>query len=229
MVKRRHSLNFKKATRQSQKATSLVLKTKRLNFRKRELCSYNNCWWQCVLTHPNMAKLILTIFISFILTQAFGQFKPKGTFIGLIPMKGYGDPAKPQYKWYHLSELTFKGDSVFLEQSPVAIFKKDTVFSASDGGFYSYRGTFETYKGKTAASLTLINCDYCPMQMLQFTPPKIINDIDTSTVATTDTSTVNEPKQIENSRLKYKTYFLEKAKSDREILVNKIAFRRRKA
>ncbi|MCO5239285.1 MAG: hypothetical protein M9904_04460 [Chitinophagaceae bacterium] len=176
-----------------------------------------------------MAKLILTIFISFILTQAFGQFKPKGTFVGLIPMQGYGDPAKPRYKWYHLSELTFKGDSVFLEQSPVAIFKKDTIFSASDGGFYSYRGTLETYKGKTVASLTLTNCDYCPMQMVRFTPPKIVNDLDTSAVTTTDTSTVNEePKEIENPRLKYKIYFFEKTKSDREILVNKIAFRRPK-
>lgn len=176
-----------------------------------------------------MEKLILTVFISFILTQAFGQFKPKGTFIGLIPIMGYVDPDKPQYKWYHLSELTFKGDSVFLEQSPIAIFKKDTIFSASDGGFYSYRGTLETYKGKTVASLTLINCDYCPMQMLRFTPPKIVNDLDTSTVATTDTSTVKEePTEIEDPKLKYKTYFLEKAKSDKAIIVNKIAFRRPK-
>ena len=141
-------------------------------------------------------------------------------------MKGYGDLAKPQYKWYHLSELTFKGDSVFLEQSPVAIFKKDTIFSASDGGFYSYRGTLETYKAKIIASLALANCDYCPFQVVRFTPPKIINDVDTSSVATTDTTIAREePKQIENSGLKYKTYILEKTKSDREILVNKIIFK----
>jgi len=176
-----------------------------------------------------MAKLILTIFISFILTKTFGQLKPKGIFIGLIPMKDYGDPAKPQYKWYHLSELTFKGDSVFLEQSPIAISNKDTIFSASDGGFYSYRGTLEIYKGKSVASLILTNCDYCPMQMVRFTPPKIVNDLDTSTVALVDSLTVNEePKEIENPRLKYKTFFLEKGKTDKQILVNKIVFRRPK-
>lgn len=178
---------------------------------------------------PYMAKVILTLFICFFLTQAFGQIKPKGTFIGLMPIKDYGDPAKPKYKWYHLSQMTFHGDSVFLEQSPVAIFKNDTIFSASDGGFYSYRGTIKTYKGKTVASLILSNCDYCPMQVVGFTPPKIINDLDTSSVATTNTTIISEElKLIEKPRLKYKTYFLETAKSDREILVNKIIFRRQK-
>ena len=176
-----------------------------------------------------MIKLILTLFIFSFSINAFGQLKAKGTFIGLIPIEGYGDPANPQYKWYHLSELTIRGDSVFLEQSPVTFFKKDTIFSASDGGFYYYRGTLETYKGKTVALMTLTNCDYCPKQMVRFTPPKIINDLDTSSVATTDTAIISEePKEIENPILEYKTYFLEKAKSGREILVNKIVFKRRK-
>lgn len=176
-----------------------------------------------------MVKLVFTLFLSFTLIHAIGQIKPKGEFIGLIPIKGYSDPAKPQYKWFHLSELTFKGDSVFLEQSPVAIFMKDTIFSASDGGFYSYHGTLETFKGKTVALLTLADCDYGSMQMVRFVPPKIINDFDTSTVATTDTLTVSEqPKQIDIPNIRFRSYFIEKAKSNKEILVNKIVFRRRK-
>jgi hypothetical protein len=75
-----------------------------------------------------MAKLILTVFISFFLTQVFGQLKPKGTFIGGVPMTDCCSPGKPQYKWYHLSELTFKGDSVYLEQSPIAIYKTTQYF-----------------------------------------------------------------------------------------------------
>ncbi len=91
------------------------------------------------------------------MTLSYGQFKPKGTFVGVLPMKTYSDSAKPLYKWYHLSELTFKSDSVYLEQSPIAIYKKDTVFSASDGGFYYYAGTIKNYKGQTFADLTLIS------------------------------------------------------------------------
>ncbi len=108
------------------------------------------------------------------------------------------------------SGLIFKGDSVFLEQSPVAIYKRDTIFSASDGGFYSYAQELQKYKGKTIASLTLVKCDYCPMQIVRFTPPKIIKDSDTTTVTEIDTtSIVDEPQEIENPKLKYKTLFIE--------------------
>ncbi|HUC82269.1 MAG TPA: hypothetical protein VMR70_15295 [Flavisolibacter sp.] len=163
------------------------------------------------------------------MTQAFGQSKMEGTFIGLEQMKGYGDPAKPNYKWYHLSHLTFKGDSVFLGQSPVAIYKRDTIFSASDGGFYSYSGTLQKYKGKTIASLTLVKCDYCPMQMVRFTPPKIIKDFDTTTVKEIDaTSSTDEPQEIENPKLKYKTLFIEKTENTNTILVDKNIYRRQK-
>src|SRR5688500_15562378 len=116
---------------------------------------------------PKMKKYILAIFVIVLITQVFGQFRPKRTFIGLAEMKKYSDPAKAKYKLYHLSEITLKGDSIFLEQSPVAIYNKDTIFSVSDGGFYSYAGTLKEYKGKTVADLTLISCDYCPMQMVR--------------------------------------------------------------
>lgn len=175
-----------------------------------------------------MTKLILTIFISFCLTQAFGQLKPKGTFIGLIPMKNYGDPAKPQYKWYHLSELTFKGDSVYLEQSPIAINKKDTIFSASDGGFYYYAGTIQLFKGRTVADLTLTTCDYCPNQFIKFIPPKLVKDVDSSHVATVDTTTFKGLDMIENTTIKYKTLFIEATKSIDAILVDRIVYKQRR-
>lgn len=161
------------------------------------------------------------------MTQAFGQFKPKGAFVGLEEMKGYAGSAKTNYKWYHLSRITFKGDSVFLEQSPVAIYRRDTIFSASDGGFYSYAGTLKEYKGKTVADLVLISCDYCNSQMVRFTPPAIIDDNDTTQAAAVDTASIaEEPKVVENIQLKYKTLFLDKTRSGNTILVNKAVYRR---
>jgi hypothetical protein len=74
----------------------------------------------------------------------------------------YSDPGNPERKWYHYSYLKVKGDSVFLDQSPISIGRKnDTLWSASDGAFYYYHGTIS--KNDTAAKmdLNLISCDYC--------------------------------------------------------------------
>lgn len=48
-----------------------------------------------------------------------------------------------------------------IEKSPVAIFKTDTLASASDGGFYKYTGT---WKDEEAFEIIAIetDCDYCP-------------------------------------------------------------------
>ena len=175
-----------------------------------------------------MVKYFLTVLITFQFLAAFGQIKPKGTFIGLERMKNYRDAKKPEYTWYHLSKLTFKGDSVFLEQSPVAIYKNDTSFSASDGGFYSYSGKIQNYKGKAVASLRLLSCDYCPMQMVRFTPPKIFDDYDTSTATDVETIAIpEEPKEIEIQKVKNKTMSIEKTKSSNTILVDRNIYRRK--
>jgi hypothetical protein len=176
-----------------------------------------------------MKKTILTFLTAFYLTLSFGQFKTQGSFIGLEPMKNYSDPSKPNYKWYHLSVLTFQGDSVFLEQSPVAIYKKDTVFSASDGGFYYYVGTIEKYQGKTISDMTLKSCDYCPNQFIKFIPPKLVKDLDTTQATNSDTvTTLSEHPMIENTSIKFKIMFLEKTKSTNTILVDKNIYRRQK-
>ena len=174
-----------------------------------------------------MAKFIFIIICSFSLTLSFGQFKPKGIFIGLVPMKSYIDTAKPLYKWYYLSELTFKGDSVYLEQSPIAIYKKDTIFSTSDGGFYYYVGTIKIYKGQTFADLTLISCDYCPNQFIKFIPPKLVRD--TTQTSNNDTAvTIVEPPMIENTSIKYKAMFFEKTKSSNTLLLDRVIYTRKK-
>lgn len=73
----------------------------------------------------------------------------------------YGDPAKPKWKWYHLGYLKIKGDSVFLDQNPISIYKKDTSFSASDGAFYYYSGTFQKSDTTVLFNLKELFCDYC--------------------------------------------------------------------
>jgi len=74
----------------------------------------------------------------------------------------YTDPARPERKWYHVGMLLIRGDSVFLDQRPISIGNEnDTAWSASDGGFYFYSGTFVRTDTGVVFNLKEISCDYC--------------------------------------------------------------------
>lgn len=75
----------------------------------------------------------------------------------------YTDPSNPREKWYHLTHIRVDGDSAFVAQDPIGIYKKDTMFSASDGGFYYYKGKVNVNNGQVIFDLRMITCDYCPM------------------------------------------------------------------
>lgn len=65
------------------------------------------------------------------------------------------------------------------------------------------------------------------MQMARFTPPKIIDDNNTTLATKMDSaSKMAGPKMIENLKLKYKILFLDKTKNSNTILVNKAVYRR---
>ena len=59
--------------------------------------------------------------------------------------------------------MKLKGDSVFLDQNPIAIHKRDTTFSSSDGAFYYYSGTLNVKDSIATIKLKLNFCDYCGM------------------------------------------------------------------
>ncbi len=117
-----------------------------------------------------MKKNILSILASFSLTLGFGQNRLNGTYIGLEEMCSidslgkkdcYTDPGNPKWKWYHLSYLKIKDDSAFLDQNPIAIYKKDTSYSVSDGAFYYWKGIITKSDTVIKIDLTEISCDYC--------------------------------------------------------------------
>lgn len=104
---------------------------------------------------------------------AFGQ-KMDGVYQGLIEMchtdsmgvkTCFGDELESDGKWYHLSYLKLEGDSVFLDMYPVSITEVgDTLYSASDGGFYFYKGVFSS-SAKLNIELVEVYCDYCATQV----------------------------------------------------------------
>ncbi|AWI25124.1 hypothetical protein [Flavobacterium pallidum] len=85
------------------------------------------------------------------------------TLTGYEPMQNI-DPSKPDSKWFHMTKLTFRKDSVFIVQTPVYVFNSDTTYSESDGGFYNYKGTFED-NGHFVIDAIETGCDYCPELM----------------------------------------------------------------
>lgn len=119
----------------------------------------------------------LAIIILFILTSTvtYGQSNMNGIYKGLEEMcvtdslgekDCFTDPKKPEWKWYHLNYLKINGDSVFLNQKPISKFKKRTIYSASDGGFYYYSGTIKVISDTTILiELTELHCDNCATQV----------------------------------------------------------------
>jgi hypothetical protein len=83
------------------------------------------------------------------------------TLIGYVPMNLILDKEKPNHKWYYKTELTFKSDSVYIQKSPVSIHESDTTYSASDGGFYKYSGTWKD-DTKFEINAVEVSCEYCP-------------------------------------------------------------------
>ena len=123
-----------------------------------------------------MTKSLLTLLSCFGVALSYGQSSLEGTYVGLeekcwVGKDGkkdcYNDPSRPKWKWYNLSKMKIKRDSVFLDQSPVAIYKKDTTFSASDGGFYYYSGKLTKVDTVVNIQLTELYCDYCGVQVKQ--------------------------------------------------------------
>jgi len=70
------------------------------------------------------------------------------------------DPGK-EFKLYHLGYLKIKGDSIFLDQSPIFVYENDTSYSASDGGFYYYSGILQKIDTTILLNLKELFCDYC--------------------------------------------------------------------
>ena len=90
------------------------------------------------------------------------RYPPADAYVALEPMPGYGAPKE---RWYHVNILTIRGKAVQLEQSPVSCHGNEMSWSASDGGFFTYRGTVGGTPPKLVVTLVQAACDYCPVEI----------------------------------------------------------------
>ncbi len=107
-----------------------------------------------------------------------------GAYIGLEKMESLS-PEDPLTHWFHENTLFVENNELILDQNPVTIRNGVKTYSASDGGFLTYRGKFFSMKGTTYVALRLIDSDYIifrvgpkecePYSRITVFPVKILN------------------------------------------------------
>jgi hypothetical protein len=69
-------------------------------------------------------------------------------------------------KIFHKNHLLILNDSIYLYKEPIIITNNDTIFSASDGAFYYFRGKLIEKENQLFVELKLMNCDYCILESI---------------------------------------------------------------
>jgi hypothetical protein len=82
-----------------------------------------------------------------------------GNYVGL-QAETYVDPEEPEAKWFHENRLLIRNDEAILDKVPVIVSHGKKQYSASDGGFFTYRARFSKKDGQIFVALRLCQSDY---------------------------------------------------------------------
>jgi len=107
-------------------------------------------------------------------------------YVGVERM-GSLTPEDRETRWFHENTLVVRKGEAILDMSPITIRRGRKTYSASDGGFLTYRGRFFTRGGRTFVALRLFQSDYVllpkngpdPYGRIKTLPVKVMsNEID---------------------------------------------------
>jgi hypothetical protein len=115
----------------------------------------------------NLAILLVILVLS---SGAIGQILPAellaaphaiadGDYIGLEPMAS-DSPNQPDALWYHENSIVVRHGDFILDKNPILIRDGKKEYSASDGGFITYRGRFLTKNERAYVALRPFMSDY---------------------------------------------------------------------
>jgi hypothetical protein len=79
-----------------------------------------------------------------------------GEFVGMEEIKNY----EPGQKWFHENSLLIRDNEAILDKVPLHIVKGKKQYSASDGGFITYRGHFFGRDAQVFIALRAFDSDY---------------------------------------------------------------------
>ena len=69
-------------------------------------------------------------------------------------------PDEPYAKWFHQNTLLVRNNEAIVDMAPVCFKRGKEFYSASDGGFLTYRGKFLQKDGQSFIELRLFESDY---------------------------------------------------------------------
>lgn len=115
-----------------------------------------------------MKTALKTLFVILILisckSNKIESQESESLFLGYEKI-GILDESNTGILWLRETLIKFKNDSVFIDQNPISVNKKDTLYSSSDGGFYYFQGIKTENLNKIKILTKEIACDYCPTEM----------------------------------------------------------------
>jgi hypothetical protein len=82
-----------------------------------------------------------------------------GEYVALEAMPNIS-PDEPDAKWFHQNTLLVRNSEAILDMAPVYFKGGQKFYSASDGGFLTYRGRFFQKDGQSFIELRLFESDY---------------------------------------------------------------------
>ena len=85
---------------------------------------------------------------------------PNGEYVGLEQMPNPMPDEEPGAEWFHENSLVIRKDEAILDKQPIRFLKGEKAYSASEGGFLTYRGRFVKRNGKTYFSARLFQSEY---------------------------------------------------------------------
>jgi hypothetical protein len=88
-----------------------------------------------------------------------GTIASDGEYTGLESMPNL-TPEDPDASWFHENRLVIRNDEAILDKVPISIRHRKKVYSASDGGFLTYRAKVIIKDGQTFIELRLFQSDY---------------------------------------------------------------------
>ena len=89
-------------------------------------------------------------------SDAGTQISLSGDYVGLQEIKNYGRGVK----WFHENRLLIRNSDAILDMIPLSIRGAKKTYSASDGGFLTYRARFFRKEDAMFVSLRLFQSDY---------------------------------------------------------------------
>ena len=94
----------------------------------------------------------------------------------------YGVDSFPKERWFYEVWVSIKSNQITISKSPVVFNDSIKIYSASDGGFITYKGPIVKSGDIFFAKVKMHSYDYIGFSI--FDAPRVINDFDTSHVDT---------------------------------------------